>query len=457
MSSVIAIVGRPNVGKSTLFNKLTYSNAALVADFSGLTRDRQYGLAKDSSVVLVDTGGLNTNTSDLSMLIKNQTESAIQGADILFFMVDVKDGLVSLDLEIAKNLRANNKPIFLVINKVDGLKEESALEEFQALGFKETFSISCAHNKRINLISEFIESLNDETNPIAVENSSNTRISIVGRPNAGKSTLINRLVGKERVLVSPEAGTTRDSIEIPLNNVGHSITLIDTAGIRRKRSITTETEKYIVSQSLGSIKRSNLVILLIDSTELIVDQDLHLLGLSLALGRPVIIGANKVDLLTARDRKKLIENISLKLRFADFINIHLLSAKEGEGVDTLLGISQKIFNSSIKNLETPLLNKILREAIRHQPPSLSGRFRPKLRYIHSGGKNPPSLVIHGTNLKKLTKSYKKYLTNFFYDRLNLESSPIRLKFSETENPFKDKKNILNERQRKRRKKLIKKR
>ena len=457
MSSVVAIVGRPNVGKSTLFNILTGSRSALVANFSGLTRDRQYGHLKNSSTVLIDTGGISSESNDISLAVKNQAENAIQEADILFFLVDAIDGLMPLDQDIASSLRKTNKRIYLLINKVDGLKQQASLAEFEKLGFKNSIGFSAAHNQGIGDIKLALEELeNKEFNEVqSLEE--DIKISIIGRPNAGKSTLINKLIGEERVLVSPESGTTRDSIEVPLNWNGKNITLVDTAGMRRKRSIKGETEKSSVSQSLESIRKSSVVILVLDSSETIVDQDVHLLGLALALGRPAIIAANKLDLLSKKQKEDLKENINRKLRFASFLEIQFISAKEGKGINVLIKMAEKAYLSSVNELHTPILNKILKVALQRQPPPMSGRFRPKLRYAHAGGKNPPTIIVHGNNLKLIGDSYKKFLENFYRTHLKLGSTPLIIKFSEKENPFKDKPNILTERQKKKRARLVRRR
>ena len=457
MSSVVAIVGRPNVGKSTLFNILTGSRSALVANFAGLTRDRQYGHLKNSSTVLIDTGGISSESNDISLAVKNQAENAIQEADILFFLVDAIDGLMPLDQDIASSLRKTNKRIYLLINKVDGLKQQASLAEFEKLGFKNSIGFSAAHNQGIGDIKLALEELeNKEFNEVqSLEE--DIKISIIGRPNAGKSTLINKLIGEERVLVSPESGTTRDSIEVPLHWNGKNITLVDTAGMRRKRSIKGETEKSSVSQSLESIRKSSVVILVLDSSETIVDQDVHLLGLALALGRPAIIAANKLDLLSKKQKEDLKENINRKLRFASFLEIQFISAKEGKGINVLIKMAEKAYLSSVNELHTPILNKILKVALQRQPPPMSGRFRPKLRYAHAGGKNPPTIIVHGNNLKLIGDSYKKFLENFYRTHLKLGSTPLIIKFSEKENPFKDKPNILTERQKKKRARLVRRR
>ena len=457
MSSVIAIVGRPNVGKSTLFNILTGSRSAIVADFSGLTRDRKYGNVKDSSLVLIDTGGISMEDSDMSEAIKKQTENAIEEADSIFFIVDAIEGLLPLDEVIADLLRKQNKRITLIINKVDNNKIEAYSTEFDELGFAETIRVSAAHN--IGL-SDIRATLNDFEDSEVIEPSisvDSLKISIIGRPNAGKSTLVNQLLGEERVLVSPESGTTRDSIEVPLKANSKEITLIDTAGMRRKRSIKEETEKFSVSKSVESIKKANVVILLLDSSEDIVDQDIHLLGLTLTIGRPVVIAANKLDILSKERKVELENNINRKIRFAQYLEPHFISAKKGTGVKKLLSKAEKAYNTSIKELDTSVLNKVLKEAVFNQQPSMSGRFRPKLRYAHAGGKNPPKIVIHGNNLKELKDSYTKYLENFFRNKLSLGETPLSILYKEQSNPFKNKPNKLTDRQIKKRKRIVKRR
>ena len=458
MSSVIAIVGRPNVGKSTLFNILTGSRSAIVADFSGLTRDRKYGNVKDSSLVLIDTGGISMEDTDMSEAIKKQTENAIEEADSIFFIVDAIEGLLPLDEVIADLLRKQNKRITLIINKVDNNKIEGYSTEFDKLGFAETIRVSAAHNIGLSVIRTILNDFEDSQEVIESSISTDSlKISIIGRPNAGKSTLVNQLLGEERVLVSPESGTTRDSIEVPLKANSKEITLIDTAGMRRKRSIKEETEKFSVSKSVESIKKANVVILLLDSSEDIVDQDMHLLGLTLTIGRPVVIAANKLDILSKERKVELENNINRKIRFAQYLEPHFISAKKGTGVKKLLRKAEKAYNTSIKELDTSVLNKVLKEAVFNQQPSMSGRFRPKLRYAHAGGKNPPKIVIHGNNLKELKDSYTKYLENFFRNKLSLGETPLSILYKEQSNPFKNKPNKLTDRQIKKRKRIVKRR
>ena len=456
--SVVAIVGRPNVGKSTIFNILTASRSAIVADYSGLTRDRKYGNLKDSHITLIDTGGLNEESDDMSHAIKEQTDLAIDEADSLLFVVDAIDGLLPTDKEIAQSLRKHNKNITLLINKADNLKLEESSTEFINLGFKKTIFLSASHNKGFSELRELLtESDESESIEDSHYESDSMKISIIGRPNAGKSTLVNALIGEDRLVVSSESGTTRDSIDVPLNFKNKKLTLIDTAGMRRKRSIKEETEKFSVSKSVESIKRGDLVILLLDGSENIVDQDIHLLGLTLAIGRPVLVVANKIDLLDKSEREGLENKINRKLKFASYIKLHYISALEKKGLKKLLGIAEKIYQNSLRDLDTSIINKILKTAIFNQQPAMSGRFRPKLRYAHSGGKNPPRIVIHGNNLKQLQDSYTRYLENFFRRELNLGSTPLEITYKEQSNPYKSKPNLLNERQKKKRKRMIKRR
>tara|TARA_Y100000768_G_C23981307_1_gene685956 strand:+ start:562 stop:1941 length:1380 start_codon:yes stop_codon:yes gene_type:complete len=456
--SVVAIVGRPNVGKSTIFNILTASRSAIVADYSGLTRDRKYGTLKDSGVTLIDTGGLNEDSDDMSHAIKEQTDLAIDEADSLLFVVDAIDGLLPTDKEIAQSLRKQNKNITLLINKADNSRLEESSAEFINLGFKQTIFLSASHNKGFSELRELLSEYDDsEPNQDSIYDSDSVKISIIGRPNAGKSTLVNALTGEDRLVVSSESGTTRDSIDVPLEFKNKKITLIDTAGMRRKRSIKEETEKFSVSKSVDSIKRGDLVILLLDGSENIVDQDIHLLGLTLAIGRPVIVVANKIDLLSKSDREGLENKINRKLKFASYIKLHYISALEKRGLKRLLNVADKVYLDSLRDLDTSIINKILKSATYNQQPAMAGRFRPKLRYAHSGGKNPPTIIIHGNNLKQIQESYTRYLENYFRKELDLGSTPLDIVYKDQENPFKNKPNQLNERQLKKRKRMIKRR
>ncbi len=456
--SVVAIVGRPNVGKSTIFNLLTRSKSAIVADFSGLTRDRKYGNLKDTGMTLIDTGGINEESDDMSYAIKEQTDLAIEESDLLLFVVDAIDGLLPLDKEIAQSLRKQNKKITLLINKADNLSLEESAAEFNTLGFKDIIPLSASHNKGFGELREFLTDYDDlDEMEESIHEDTSFKISIIGRPNAGKSTLINALLREERLVVSSDSGTTRDSIDVPLTLGGKSITLIDTAGMRRKRSIKEETEKFSVSKSVDSIKRADLVILLLDGSENIVDQDIHLLGLTLAIGRPILVVANKIDLLTKADKEGLESKINRKLKFASYISLHYISAKEKKGLKKLIKLADQIYQDSLKELDTSILNKILKLALYNQQPAMAGRFRPKLRYAHSGGKNPPRIIIHGNNLRHVQDSYTRYLENFYRNELKLGSTPLEIIYKDQLNPFRNKPNQLNERQIKKRKRMIKRR
>ena len=425
--SVVAIVGRPNVGKSTIFNLLTRSKSAIVADFSGLTRDRKYGNLKDTGMTLIDTGGINEESDDMSYAIKEQTDLAIEESDLLLFVVDAIDGLLPLDKEIAQSLRKQNKKITLLINKADNLSLEESAAEFNTLGFKDIIPLSASHNKGFGELREFLTDYDDlDEMEESIPEDTSFKISIIGRPNAGKSTLINALLREERLVVSSNSGTARDSIDVPLTLGGKSITLIDTAGMRRKRSIKEETERFSVSKSVDSIKRADLVILLLDGSENIVDQDIHLLGLTLAIGRPILVVANKIDLLTKADKEGLESKINRKLKFASYISLHYISAKEKKGLKKLIKLADQIYQDSLKELDTSILNKILKLALYNQQPAMAGRFRPKLRYAHSGGKNPPRIIIHGNNLKHVQDSYTRYLENFYRNELKLGSTPLEI-------------------------------
>ena len=456
--SVVAIVGRPNVGISTIFNLLTRSKSAIVADFSGLTRDRKYGNLKDTGMTLIDTGGINEESDDMSYAIKEQTDLAIEESDLLLFVVDAIDGLLPLDKEIAQSLRKQNKKITLLINKADNLSLEESAAEFNTLGFKDIIPLSASHNKGFGELREFLTDYDDlDEMEESIHEDNSFKISIIGRPNAGKSTLINALLREERLVVSSDSGTTRDSIDVPLTLGGKSITLIDTAGMRRKRSIKEETERFSVSKSVDSIKRADLVILLLDGSENIVDQDIHLLGLTLAIGRPILVVANKIDLLTKTDKEGLESKINRKLKFASYISLHYISAKEKKGLKKLIKLADQIYQDSLKELDTSILNKILKLALYNQQPAMAGRFRPKLRYAHSGGKNPPRIIIHGNNLRHVQDSYTRYLENFYRNELKLGSTPLEIIYKDQLNPFKNKPNQLNERQIKKRKRMIKRR
>jgi GTPase len=457
MLPVIALVGRPNVGKSTLFNYLTRSREALVADFPGLTRDRQYGRLKHGSraCLIVDTGGIADDAEGIESLSKKQVEIALGEADVVFFMVDAREGLSVSDKLIAETLRKLAKPILLVMNKVDGLDASSATADFHSLALGEPIACSAAHGRGIPDLLEKAYSLLPPEQDIVEDNQGNIGIAIVGRPNVGKSTLVNRLLGEERVIVYDQPGTTRDSIYIPFERNGRKFTLVDTAGMRRRSKVSETIEKFSIIKSLQAIEKSHVVIYLIDASEGITDQDAHLLGLVLEAGRALIIGLNKWDGLSS-DQKTLIQRqLDVKLSFLEFAEKHPISALHGSGVGKLFDVVHTLYDSAMVNMSTPILTRILKEATdAHQPP-LVGNRRIKLKYAHQGGRNPPVVIIHGVQTDALPISYKRFLTNYFRTKLHLSGTPIRLEFKSPINPFHGQKNKLSDRQLEKRKRLVK--
>lgn len=457
MLPVIALVGRPNVGKSTLFNYLTKSREALVADYPGLTRDRQYGRVKrgERDCLVVDTGGIMDDAEGIDDFAKKQVQIALEESDIVFFIVDAREGLNASDEQIAIELRRLNKPVVLVTNKIDGINADVATAEFHTLGLGEPVRIAATHGRGIHDLLNKIDTLLPETEATAEEETKGIGIAVVGRPNVGKSTLVNRLLGEERVVVFDEPGTTRDSIYIPFERNGEQFTLIDTAGMRRRAKIALAIEKFSVIKSLQAIEQANVVVYLIDASEGITDQDCHLLGLVLEAGRALIIGLNKWDGLSTEQKETVKRQIEVKLPFLDFAEKHPISALHGSGVGKLFDVVHTLYDAAMLNMSTPVLTQILKDATAaHQPPLVQGR-RIKLKYAHQGGRNPPTVIIHGSQTDALPDSYKRYLMNFYRDKLKLTGTPIRIKLKSPENPFKDVKNKLTERQQKKRQRLSK--
>ncbi|MGR8934991.1 MAG: ribosome biogenesis GTPase Der [Gammaproteobacteria bacterium] len=453
---VIALVGRPNVGKSTLFNYLTRSREALVADYPGLTRDRQYGRLKrgGKDSLIVDTGGID-DAEGIFTIAKRQVRIALDEADVICFLVDAAEGINAADQAIAASLRKLNKPVVLVANKIDGLNAEATAAEFHSLALGEPVLIAAAHGRGI---SELI-ALTDTLLP-AVEDSETLEIdagiaiAVVGRPNVGKSTLVNRILGEERVVVFDRPGTTRDSIYIPFERSGKRFTLIDTAGMRRRAKVSEAVEKFSVIKTLQAIEKSNVVIYLIDASEGVTDQDANLLGMVLEAGRALIIGLNKWDGLSPEQKDTVKRQIELKLPFVDFAEKHPISALHGSGVGTLFDTVHRLYNAAMLDMSTPQLTKILEMALAaHQPPLVSGR-RIKLKYAHQGGHNPPIVVIHGNQTDAIPGAYKRFLMNFYREQLQLKGTPLRIEFRSPQNPFHGKKNPLTERQIQKRKRLM---
>lgn len=457
MKRVIALVGRPNVGKSTLFNRLTRTRDALVADEPGLTRDRRYGNMKydDHTFMLIDTGGLSNDENDMDNLIKDQALQAVQEADLLLFIIDGREPLTVDDENIAKQLRTSGKPIVPVLNKTERLEKENIVAEFYTLGLGDPYAISSAHGSGIDellsmLVERFPESIEEQEG-----GEQNARVAIVGRPNVGKSTLVNRLLGEERVLAYDMPGTTRDSVYIPFEFDGEEYTLIDTAGVRRRSRIDEKIEKFSVIKTLQAIDHSNAVILVIDAHEGLSAQDLHLLGYVVDAGKALLIAVNKWDGLPKDEKDYFKKEIDRKLAFVDYASIHFISALHGSGVGNLMGVVRSSYLASRKQYSASMLTRILEDAVMsHQPPAIHGR-RIKLRYAHQGGQNPPIIVIHGNQVDNVPDSYKRYLGNVYRKVLKLEGTPIRIQFKGGDNPFKGKKNTLSKRQIAKRKRMLK--
>ena len=458
MLPVIALVGRPNVGKSTLFNYLTRSREALVADYPGLTRDRQYGRVKRGhrDCLVVDTGGIVDDKDGIDSFARKQVEVALEEADVVFFLVDARAGLNAADQMIADALRRRNKPVVLVANKIDGVNAEIATGDFYSLALGEPVPIAASHGRGVNELLARIDALipEDATEEDDAE-TGGIGIAIVGRPNVGKSTLVNRLLGEERVVVFDEAGTTRDSIYIPFERNGQTFTLIDTAGMRRKAKVSLAIEKFSIIKSLQAIEKANVVIYLIDAREGVTDQDAHLLGLILEAGRALIIGLNKWDGISPEQKEKVKKQIERKLPFLEFAEKHPISALHGSGVGKLFDVVHELYDAAMIDMSTPVLTRILKDAVEaHQPPLVRGR-RIKLKYAHQGGRNPPVVVIHGVQTDALPDAYRRYLMNYYRQQLDLKGTPVKLVFKSPENPFKGQRNKLTERQQKKRRRLVK--
>jgi GTP-binding protein len=454
MIPVIALVGRPNVGKSTLFNRLTRSRDALVAEFSGLTRDRQYGkgVLGDFAYIVVDTGGLSGDNEGIDKPMADQALTAVGEADLVLFIVDAKGGRTAADEEIARILRADERNVLLVANKIDGQDPDYVLGEFASLGLGKPCLISASQGSGVKYMidDEVTDLLGDLLVDQAEEPLSHVdqgiKIAVVGRPNVGKSTLVNRLLGEERVVVFDEAGTTRDSIYIPYERRGQRYTLIDTAGIRRRGKVKEKVEKFSIIKTLAAIDDAHVVVLMIDATEGIVDQDLHLLGHVLDAGRAMVIAVNKWDEADLEQKTNVKREIDRRLIFIDFATTHFISALQGSGIRKLYESVHKAYDSATRKLQTRTLNDILEKAIQeHQPPTIHGR-RIKLRYAHVGGNNPPIIVIHGNQTDGVPEAYKRYLQHKFVAALKLEGTPIRIQFKTSDNPYKDKKNVLSKSQ-----------
>ena len=442
MKPVIALVGRPNVGKSTLFNRMTRSRDALVADLPGLTRDRHYGEGRmgERPFLVIDTGGFEPVAKEGIMHeMALQTKQAVAEADVVMFIVDGRQGLTPHDKTITDFLRKSGRPVMLVINKSEGMKYTSVTAEFYELGMGDPYVISAAHGDGVHdLVNEALDQAfasrpheEDE-----LENQDHgVKIALVGRPNVGKSTLINTLVGEQRVIAFDMPGTTRDSIEVPFERDGKQYTLIDTAGIRRRGKVFEAIEKFSVVKTLQSVSEANVVVLMLDAQQDISEQDAHIAGFILESGRALVVAVNKWDGLTSDQRDEVKNTMDRKLNFLDFAETRFISALKGTGIKQLMTSVDAAYKAATANLSTPRLTRALQEAIEKQEPKRKGSSRPKMRYAHQGGQNPPVIVIHGNALDGVTEPYKRYLEKHFRDTFSLIGTPLRIELRSGKNPF----------------------
>ncbi|MEE8343673.1 MAG: ribosome biogenesis GTPase Der [Gammaproteobacteria bacterium] len=458
MLPVVAIVGRPNVGKSTLFNRLTRSRDALVADLPGLTRDRQYGTGRlgSSRYLVIDTGGLSGNQQGLEGLMAEQVWQAIEEADRVLLLTDARQGLTAADEEIGDQLRRAGKQVYLVANKAEGLSGDVAGAEFYSMGMGEPRVISATHGQGVVPLIEAV--LADFPPPSESEELETDvgciRVAVLGRPNVGKSTLVNRFAGQDRVLTFDQPGTTRDSIVVPFERDGIRYQLIDTAGVRRRSRVAETIEKFSVIKALQALEKVQVAILVMDATEGIGDQDATLAGHVLESGRALVLAVNKWDGLSAEQRVTTKRQLDIKMPFLDYAEKHFISALHGTGVGNLLASVQRAQASTIAKFTTPRLTKILEAAVQaHQPPLMRGR-RIKLRYAHQGGRNPPVIVVHGNQTERVPETYRRYLANRFRKELHLVGTPVRLEFKTGTNPFKGRRNVLTPSQQRKRKRLL---
>jgi len=445
MMPVLALVGRPNVGKSTLFNRLTKSRDAIVADYAGLTRDRHYGNAKHGrhEFIVIDTGGFEPDaTSGIFKEMAKQTRQAVAEADVVVFVVDAREGVSAQDHDIAKYLRKLGKPCLLVANKAEGMKEGVQLGEFFELGLGEVLPVSAAHGQGTKaLLDRAFESLPaaDESEPAeAQRDPSIIKLAVAGRPNVGKSTLINTWLGEERLVAFDLPGTTRDAISVPFERNGQKFELIDTAGLRRRGKVFEAIEKFSVVKTLQAIESSNVVLLLIDATQGVTDQDAHIAGYILESGRAVVMAINKWDAVDEYQRELVKRSVETRLPFLKFANMHLISAQKRQGLGPLWTSIAQAHRAANCKMSTPVLTRLLLEAVQFQNPKRVGMFRPKLRYAHQGGMNPPVIVIHGNSLEHVSDAYKRFLEGRFRKEFDLVGTPLRIEFKSSSNPFVDK-------------------
>lgn len=444
MKPVIALVGRPNVGKSTLFNRLTKSRDAIVADFAGLTRDRHYGNGKQGKYeyIVIDTGGFEPDaTSGIYREMARQTQQAVAEADVVIFVLDARAGLSAQDHDIAKYLRRLGKPCVLAANKAEGMLEGVQLSEFYELGLGAVHAVSAAHGQGIrDLVDLALEPLHlpDPDEGADGEDQNTIKLAVAGRPNVGKSTLINTWLGEERLVAFDMPGTTRDAISVPFERNGQCFELIDTAGLRRKGKVFEAIEKFSVVKTLQAIESANVVLLLLDATQGVTDQDAHIAGYILESGRAVVVAVNKWDAVDDYQRQMLERSIETRLPFLKFAALHFISAKKRQGLGPLWLAIAQAHKAAMCKMPTPVLTRLLLEAVQFQSPKRAGMFRPKMRYAHQGGMNPPVIVIHGNSLEHVTDAYKRFLEGRFRKEFSLVGTPLRIEMKTSHNPFADK-------------------
>ena len=441
MKPSIVLVGRPNVGKSTLFNRLTRTRDALVADLPGLTRDRHYGHGRLGSkpYLVIDTGGFEPLAKDGIMYqMARQTEQAIDEADVVVFVVDGRSGVTALDKEIANRLRKSGRPVLVAVNKSEGMSQGIVVSDFHELGLGQPLAISAAHGEGVRtLIDEALDPYSEQVEGEAT--SDVVKVAIVGRPNVGKSTMINALLGEDRVIAFDQPGTTRDAIHVDFERGGRQYTLIDTAGLRRRGKVFETLEKFSVIKTLQAIENAQVVILVLDARQDISDQDAHIGGFIRESGRALVIAVNKWDGLDAYTREQLKGALENQLSFIDFARFHYVSALKGHGLEALFRSVDAAYKAATADLPTPKLTRALIDAVARQAPPRSGLFRPKLRYAHQGGRNPPLIVIHGNALDKVPESYRRFLEHTFREVFQLQGTPLQIQFNVSSNPFADKK------------------
>ncbi len=444
MKPVLALVGRPNVGKSTLFNRLTKSRDAIVADFAGLTRDRHYGNARfdKHEFIVIDTGGFEpTADKGIYKEMARQTQQAVAEADVVVYVVDARGGISAQDHDIANYLRRLGKPTILVANKAEGMKEGAQLVEFYELGLGEVLPVSASHGQGIrDMMAQALAPLHlpDPDEEDANADNGTIKLAVAGRPNVGKSTLINTWLGEERLVAFDMPGTTRDAISVPFERNGQMFELIDTAGLRRKGKVFEAIEKFSVVKTLQAIESANVVLLLLDATQGVTDQDAHIAGYILESGRAVVVAVNKWDAVDSYQRELLMRSIETRLPFLKFAAMHFISAKKRQGLGPLWGAIAQAHKAAMCKMPTPLLTRLLLEAVQFQSPQRGGMYRPKLRYAHQGGMNPPIIVIHGNSLEHVTDAYKRFLEGRFRKAFNLEGTPLRIEMKTSSNPYADK-------------------